>query len=93
MNEIVIGVKPIAGGGIAENDEDATAAVGAIWVTYNGIPLPCAHDKDSNLISVKVEMDYGPTTVELKLIGGFVRTVRWDGPEAPPEFRKDELLA
>lgn len=90
MNEIVIGVKPVNGSTIAESDEEVSAAVGAIWVTYNGIPLPCAHDKDSKLISVKVEMDHGPTIVSLNLVGGYVRTVRWDGPEAPEDFRKKD---
>lgn len=89
MNEIVIGVKPLADGGIADTDADTQGSIGAMWVTYNGQELPCYTKADSRLISVRVEMAYGPTTVELKLIGGFVKTVRWNGPEAPERFRND----
>lgn len=90
MNEIVIGVKPVSRDSISESDEDMVGSMGAVWVTYNGEELPCVHEGNTTLISVKLECDAGPSIVTLKLIGGYVRTVRFDGEEAPERFRAKE---
>lgn len=88
MNEIVVGIKPIAGAALAGTDEEATAAVGAVWLTIDGREIACAKDGGSNLIKVVFEMDAGPCTATVTLIGSSLRTARWDDPEVAPDKYK-----
>lgn len=91
MNDIVVGVKPIANGTIADTDEEAVGSIGALWLTIDGREVACSREGDSNLISVKFEIDQGPCKATVTLIGASLRTARWDDPtDAPERYKRKE---
>jgi hypothetical protein len=76
MNDFVVGVKPISGSTLAEpGDDSGHGSIGAVWVIVDGQEVACARDGQSNLISVTMNMDAGPSTVTLNLIARTIQTV------------------
>lgn len=90
MNEIVAGVKPLAGGTTAETAEAAIGAIGVTWLTVDGVELPVVGTSDDgagNYGKVKVTTDPF-LTVTVTLYASQFRTVRWDADEAPETYRE-----
>lgn len=90
MNEVVVGVKRVAGLQLEDDEHEAVTAIGAVWVTIDGKELPCKRD-DSNLISVTTRMDHGPMFVTLEIVAASIKTVSFDDPDEAPERHKRKV--
>lgn len=77
-NEVVVGVKRIAGSTVARPDEEARGAIQAHWVTIGGVKVPGV------IVSVATKLDgEGFHTALIEVAYSEFRTTDFDGPERP----------
>lgn len=78
-NEVVVGVKRLAGSTVAEPDQPAIGAINVVWVTIAGVKVP------GIVRSTRCENSADFMEVTISFIASGYRTTDFNGPEAPSD--------
>lgn len=88
--ELVVGVKRVKRvGGLAAPEEEAEAAINAMWVTLGGVEI-LPESLADQLVSARASIGADHIMeVTIQVVASGFRTADWKSPDAPERFRTD----